>query len=134
VIDRLHPWRVVRELRVPEVRLGRARRDDQTVVRDLIALPKCFDSDAAGLQIDTGYFAKNNARIPLVTEKVADWGRNVALGQNPGRELTQQRLNQVVVSPINDGDSDVGTPQPLGRSEPTESATDDHDLMPAAGC
>jgi hypothetical protein len=52
----------------------------------------------------------------------------------PSRELIQQRLKQVVVRPVDDGDIDLGAPQRLRRKESAESAADDHDVMPAACC
>jgi hypothetical protein len=50
VIDRLHAWRVTRELWAPEVRLACAGGDDQTVVRDLtttLARRNAFAAESA---------------------------------------------------------------------------------------
>ena len=67
-----------------------------------------------------------------MAEHVADRQRDVALGENPRRELMEQRLNQVMIRPVDDGDFDLGAPQRLRRNESSESAADDHDVMPAA--
>jgi hypothetical protein len=56
---------------------------------------------------------------------------DVSLGKNPRRELMEQRLNQVVIRPVNDRDIDIGAPQRLRRGESAESAADDHDAMGA---
>ena len=117
---------------MPEVRLVRARGDDQAVVRDLTALTDRVDRDVPGVEIDIDDFAKHNARVPLVAENVTDRQRDVPLGQNARRELMQQRLNQMVICPVDDGDIDLGAPQRLRRRESAESAADDHDVMPMA--
>jgi hypothetical protein len=44
----------------------------------------------------------------------------------------QQRLNQVVIRPVDDGDINGGAPQGLRRSQSSESTADDHDMIPAA--
>ncbi len=49
VIDRLHAGRIVRELRMPEIRLARAGGDDQAVVSDLAAAIQHFDREAASV-------------------------------------------------------------------------------------
>jgi hypothetical protein len=89
-------------------------------------------SDASHYEIDIDHFAKNNARVPLVAENVTDLQHDVALGKNPRRELMEQRLNQVMIRSVNDGDIDLGAPQRLRRRESSESAPDDHNTMPAA--
>jgi hypothetical protein len=68
------------------------------------------------------FSSTDNARVPLVTENFADWRGDVAFRENPRRDLTQQRLNQVVIRPVDDRDIDIGTPQRFRRGEPTESA------------
>ena len=134
VIDRLHAWRVMCELRVPEVRLARAGGDDQAVVRDLTPATNRVDSDTAPVEIDIHDLSQHNGCVPLVAEHVADRRRDVPLGENPGRDLIEQRLKQVVVRPVDDGDIDRAAPQRFRRKESAESAADDHDVMPAACC
>jgi len=116
---------------VPEVRLAGAGSDDQTVVHDLITLTDCLDRDAAGLEVDTDDFAKDDARISLVAENFADRRRDVVFAENPRGDLTQQRLDQVVIRPVDDREVDIGTSQRLRRREATESAADNHHVMPA---
>jgi hypothetical protein len=130
-IDRLHAWRVARELWVPEVRLVRAGGDDQTVVPDLTTLTECVHRNAAGIEIDIDDLAKDDSRILMVTKNFADWRCDVAFGKNPGRDLTQQRLNQVMIRPVDDRDIDIGAPQRFRRREPAESAADNHHMVTA---
>ena len=70
--------------------------------------------------------------IPLVAQHVAQRRRDVSLGEDPRRELVEQRLEQVVVGPVDERDVDVGPPQPLGGGESAEAAADDHHLVPAS--
>ena len=131
VIDRLHPRRIVRELRMPEVRLARARRDDQAVVGDLAAAIQHFDREAASVEIDGDDLAEHDAGVPLVAQHVAQRRRDVSLGEDPRRDLVEQRLEQVVVGPVDERDVDVGPPQPPGGGEPAEAAADDRHPVPA---
>ena len=82
---------------------------------DLTAPTNCVDSDAPGVEINIDDFAKNHPRVPLVAQNVADRRRDVPLGENPRRDLIEQRLKQVVVRPVNDAHIDIGTPQRLRR-------------------
>jgi hypothetical protein len=131
LIERFHPWGILREFGMPEVRLACAGGDDQTVVRDVAAQTDRIDRHAASIEIDIDHFAEDNARVPLVAQNVTDRPGDVPLGQNSCRELMQQRLNQVVIRPVDDGDIDVGAPQHLRRRKSSESAADNHDVMPA---
>jgi hypothetical protein len=69
----------------------------------------------------------------LVPKDVADRRRDIPLGEKPRRELIEQRLKQVVIRPVDDGDLDIGAAQRFRRKESAESAADDHDLVPAHG-
>jgi len=42
----------------------------------------------------------------------------------------QQRLNQVVIRPVDDSDVNGGAPQGLRRRQSSESAPNDHDMLP----
>jgi hypothetical protein len=91
------------------------------------------DGDLSGIEIDVHDFAKHNSRVPLVPKDVADRRSDVPLGENPRRELIEQRLKQVVIRPVDDGDLDIGAAQRFRGKESAESAADDHDLVPARG-
>ena len=62
----------------------------------------------------------------------------VARGQRAGRHLVEQRLEQVVVHPVDERHVDVGAAQLARGGEPAEAAADDHDpaarrLLPSGG-
>ena len=52
VVDRLRSRRVALKLRMAVVRLVRARREDQAVIRDLAAPTERVDGEAAGIKVD----------------------------------------------------------------------------------
>ena len=54
---------------------------------------------------------------------------DLALGEDAGGDLVQQRLEEVVVVPVDQGDVDRRHRQRLGGEEPAEAATDDDDAM-----
>ncbi len=58
---------------------------------------------------------RTTRRVPLVPEDVADRRRDVTLGQDPRRKLVEQRLEQVVVRPVDHRDVDIGAPQAASR-------------------
>ena len=131
MINRFHPWCVVLELRVPVIRLASAGGDDQAVVGDPTTSTNRVDGDLPGVEIDVHDFAKRNLRVPLVPKHAADRRRDVPLGENPGRELIEQRLKQVVIRPVDDGDLHIGAAQRFSGKQSAEPAADDHDLVPA---
>ena len=45
----------------------------------------------------------------------------------------KQRLEQVMVGPVDEGDIDIRSPQGLGGEQPAEAAAHDCDAMPPAG-
>ena len=121
VVDRLHPRRVVRELRMPEIRLARASRDDQAVVGDFAAAIQHLDREAACVEVDGDHVAEHDAGVPLVAQHVAQRRCDVSLGEDPRRDLVEQRLEQVVVGPVDERDVDVGPSQPPGGRESRRS-------------
>jgi hypothetical protein len=90
--------------------LARTAGDDQAVVRDLAPSSNALDDEAAGVEIDADDFAEDDGRVPLVPEDVADRRCDVALRQNPRRNLVEQRLEQVVIRPVDHREVDVGAP------------------------
>ena len=67
-----------------------------------------------------------DCRVGLLAQHVADRRGDLALGEDPGRDLVEQRLEEVVVGPVDDRDLDIGAAQRLGGEEAAEAAADDH--------
>ena len=118
-----------RVLRVPEIRLLRARREDQAVVAELAALPEGGHAEPARTEIDAVDLAEENGGVALAAQDVADRRRDVPLGKQPGRRLVEQRREQVVVGAVDDGDVDVRVAQTLRRGESAVARADDYDAV-----
>ena len=116
---------------MPEVRRDCARGDDQVVVGDLAAAIQHFDREMVSVEIDSDDLAEHHAGIPLVAQDFAERRRDVALGEDPRRELVEQRLEQVVVGPVDERDVDIRPAQSLGGRESAEPAADDRYPVPA---
>ncbi len=61
---------------------------------------------------------------------VAYGWRDLARGDQPGRHLVEQRLEQVVVAPVDHGDIDVLAGQPPGRRQAAKTSAYDHHPVP----
>jgi hypothetical protein len=59
-------------------------------------------------------------------------GRDVALGEHPGGDLVQERLEEVVVGPVDDHHLHRRPPQRLRGEQPREAAADDDDAVHAS--
>ena len=126
VVDRLHARGVARELVVAEVGLSRAGRDDEGVVgRDALA-PDRGVGDGARLEVDVGDLAEQHRGVLLPAQHLTRRGRDLALGEDAGRDLVEQGLEEVVRRAGDEGDIDVGALQPLRAEEAAEAGTDDH--------
>ena len=65
-------------------------------------------------------------------EDLAGRRGDLALGEDAGRDLVEQRLEQVVGGLGDHGDVDVAAPQRLGAEEPAEAGADDDDPVGGA--
>src|SRR5581483_1227151 len=64
-----------------------------------------------------------------VAEDVTERRRDVSLREDAGRDLVEQRLEEVVRLPVDHGHVDRRAAQRLCRGETAEAAADDHDAM-----
>ena len=80
----------------------------------------------AAVEVEAGHRRPARPSTLLVpAQDPANRRRDLALGEDPRRQLVEQRLEQVVVGAVDEGHVDLGTPQELGREEPAEAAADD---------
>ena len=80
-----------------------------------------------------GDVAEQHLHVALVAQHDAGrWG-DFALGDDPGGDLIQQRLEQVMGGPGDQLDVDIGPLELLCRVESAEPRSDDHHLVPTAG-
>ena len=128
VSHRLHPGGVHREPVVTEVGLPHAGRDDQVVVVET-------DDRAAGslaadlvvLDVEVLHLGERELDVAVASEQRAERQRDLSLGQDAGRALVEQRLEQMVLRAIDEGDRHVAASQRPGGEQPGETPADDDD-------
>jgi hypothetical protein len=122
---------------VAEVGLLDPRGDDQVVVaqRDAIATGSLGDH-LLRRDVDVDDVGQHAFDVPVALEDVAQRRRDLALGQDPGGHLVEQRLEQVVLGAVDERDHDVAAAQRPCGEEPAEAAPDDDDAVgrPALPC
>ena len=131
VVDALHPRGELGELVVPEVGLPSTRGHQQRVVPgDRVPAEQPRGDRACG-QVDRGDVAQQHGRVPLPREHLTGARGDLPLGEDPGGHLVEQRLEQVVRRPRDQGHLDVGAFERLGTEQSPEARPDDHYSVPA---
>jgi hypothetical protein len=77
--------------------------------------------------------ALHHAGVLLLPENLTDRRGDLTGGHDARGHLVQQRLEQVVVGPVDDGDVDVGVRQVLGGEQSAETSADDDDVVASTG-
>ncbi len=116
---------------VAEIRVLRSAGEDQRIVG------KCAEvrDDLVFLQVNGEHFSLQNANVFMLRENAANGGSNLGGAQAGGRHLIQQRLEQVVVPPIDQRDIDVRRgAQLLGGVQSAEAPADDDDFVHGDEC
>ena len=132
VVDGLHAGSPFGEVVVSEVRLARAGSHDQAVERGDVGVAQQLRANRLGLQVDPRHVAEENLRVLLLAQDHPGRRRDLALRDDAGRDLVQQRLKQVVGGARDHLDVDVGVLQPLGGGQSTETRSDDDHLVAIA--
>ena len=101
VVERLQAGRVAGPVVVAEVREARPGGDDQRVVRDRAAVG---EHDLASLDVEADRLAEEDRRVPLAAEDRPQRLGDVAGRHRAGRDLVEQRREQVVVAPVDERD------------------------------
>ena len=113
-----------------EVRLRCPGGDDQAVV--LVGADRAVGSvcgDGPGGQVealDRGHL-DGDVRVP--PQDVPQRWRDLALGQDSGRQLVEQRLEEVVVPGVDERHLHGRPAQELRSEQPAEAASDDDNLV-----
>ena len=96
---------------VAEIGMGRARRHDQDVVID----EPSASTTRFSRHVDGRGVGQHHRDVRLMAEDPADRRGDVRRAERGGRHLVEQRLEQVVIGPVDDRDSHRGTPQARPR-------------------
>jgi hypothetical protein len=103
-----------------------ARRDDHRVVRHL-AVGQTNDS---AVDVDGRRLGEPDLYVALPPEDPPDRRRDVAGRQPRRRDLIEQRLEDVVVAPVEQQDVDRRLRERARRAQPREPSPDDDDARP----
>ena len=109
VVDRLHAGRVERELVVAEVGLTRPGGDDQRVVRELDALSVGSPDRVhdAAFEIEPLDLEELDGDAGNAAQHVSERRRDLPGREHAGRDLVQQRLEEMVVASVDQRDLDA---------------------------
>jgi hypothetical protein len=106
-----------------EISVPRPARHDQPVVWHA----PLADQDLAGYRIDARHATEQDRRVALAPQDTADRLRDVGGRQARRRDLVEQRLEQMVVAPIDQGDLHLLVAERHRCAEAAEPGADDHD-------
>ena len=87
-----------------------------------------FERDGPGRRIDGDGGGEQHAHVLLPPENPPDRRGDIAGRQSGRRHLVEQRLEQVVIAAVEQGDADRRALQRLSGGEPAEPSADDHDM------
>ena len=124
VLDLLQGEAVLLDGLEPEEVAGAAGREDQPVVGERPGP----GAERAAREVDAEHLREAEREVPLAAEDGAHRVGDV-LGREPrGGHLVEQRLEQVVVAPVDEGDAQRGAAQRPGGPQAAEPGAHDHDV------
>ena len=125
VLERLQSWRMGRPLGVAEVGVARAGADDQEVVGERRPVGQVDD---AAFDVDARRLSQNDALVGRAAQDPPDRRGDVPGRQRRCRDLVQERLEQVVIAPVQHGDADVLAAKRLRRGKAGEPSAEHDDM------
>src|SRR5581483_7613743 len=131
-LERLHLCGVLAPVVVPEVRVPRAAGDDERVVLERLRCRHLSDRSQAQRargEIEVGYLGEHDPHVAVALEDRAQRIRDLARRQRTSRDLIRQRLEEMEVAAVDEGDVDARTAQALRGLQPAEAAADDDDAV-----
>ena len=81
--------------------------------------------EALGVDLRDLVGSEQHGRVLLTAEHVPDRSRDRRCSQAGRRDLVEQRLEDMVVRPVDNGDAHRSAPQRLRRPQPAEPCTED---------
>src|SRR5450631_4616122 len=102
--------------------MGRPGCDDQKVVLEDLLLR----NDLPLFQLEIDHFFKQHFNVGVRSKYPADGRRYIAGREASGSDLVEQRLEGMVVFPVNDGNLNGETGDPAGGGQARESSPHNH--------
>ncbi len=110
--------------------------DDQVIEFDLAhADAGAGHVDRSGAQVHSSHFAEHHVDIALLLGELPDRSGDLGRCQHRRRRLIEQRLENMVIAPVDQNDVGIGSSQSASRGDPSKATAHDHDaLSPHLGC
>jgi hypothetical protein len=130
VVQALEAWCERRELVMTEIARTHTGGDHQEVIRERsVANPRTSNVDEASSEIDALNLRQRHAEILLFRLELPDRRRYLGRRQNSGGDLVQERLKDMVITPIDQRYFDFGSLQCPRCRDARETAADDQDVF-----
>ena len=101
VVEALEAWREPRELVMTEIARTHSGGDHQEVVLEFsTANPRANSLDGASSEIDALNLRQQHAEVLLFRLELTDRRRYLGWRQNSGGDLVQERLKDMVITPV----------------------------------
>ncbi len=110
---------------VTEIGMGRAGGDDERVVMQDLA---GRERDLAKARVDAGDLGQQRGDVAAAAEQVPDWPGDLGGGKRGGGDLIEQRLETMMVDPVDEGHVDRRALERFRRLDPAEAGADNDDL------
>jgi hypothetical protein len=124
ILDGFEPRSKLRPIVVAKVGVSCAGSEHQIVIRDQRAAGKYNLPDA---NVDAYHFIHEHGGVAMATQDSADGLRDVSRREHGQRDLIEQRLEDVMVAPIDDSYVHGKARQPYGRVNAGKTSThNDH--------
>ena len=121
ILERLQPGRERAPLVVTEIGVGRTGGENQEVVAHL-AVRQDYPSP---VDVHAAQFREQYFDVGLPPENPPDRGGDVARGERRACHLVEERLENVIIPAVQDGDADRSPTERAGRVEAPEPAAGD---------
>ena len=132
IVDRLHAGCEAGELVVAEVGLGHTGGDDEAVIGDLEG-PEVGGRGGMHhppVEVEPRHLGELDPDVLVAPDDVPDRRRDLAWREHARGNLVQQRLEQVVVAPVDQRHVDGSVGEIPGCRQATEACADDDDAVP----
>ena len=126
VLQRLQARREWLPFVMPEIGVPGSGRQHQRVVGNGITV---LQKDAFPCGIDAGYGVEQGRHILAFAKEVPHRPGDFRGRQRRGRHLIEQRLEQMVIAPVDDGDADWSTRKGAGEFQPAETGPYNDDMV-----
>ena len=111
---------------VAEIGVAGAGGEHQRVIGQRIAV---IEQHALSCRIDAADICEQRRHLLASAQQVADRPGDFRRRQRSGRDLVEQRLEQMMVAAVDQRDPDRRSGEAKGGLQPAETGADDHDVM-----